>query len=123
VGPGQWTGFYDWLRRVDGDVIGVRYSPLADNQPLFEAARALRYTRSDGSGGLEIYFDPSEVADEQHSCDQEFQYDAVFKSDEQGWAIAFDMIALTAADRQRLRTVVRRWATVTPLDRDDSLRR
>lgn len=106
AGLGDWTGFYDWLRHVNGELIGIRYSPLADNRELFEAALELSYTRSDGSNGLEIYFDSSSVADESQSCDQEFQYDAVFRSADGGWAIAFDTVALTAKDRQFLRTLV-----------------
>jgi hypothetical protein len=116
VGLGEWTGFYDWMRQSNGDLIGVRYTPLADNRELFESTRSLGYTKADASKGLAIYFDAMQVVDDQRSCDQEFQYDAVFKSDEYGWAIAFDTIALTAEDRQRLRRIVRRWRTVTPLD-------
>jgi hypothetical protein len=112
VGLGEWTGFYDWMRRANGDLVGVRYSPLVDNQLLFEAARALRYARIDSTGGLEVYFSDDDGADERQSCDQEFQYDPVFRSELGGWAIAFDVVALTPMDQGQLRRIGRNWATV-----------
>ena len=101
-GLGNWTGFYDWLRRADGEIVGVRYCPLADNIELFEAARMWPYARIEHRC-LEIYFSGVEQIDDARSCDQEFLYDPLFRSDSGTWALAFDTTALTQSELGRLR--------------------
>jgi hypothetical protein len=110
VGLGEWTGFYDWLRRSNGELVGVRYCPLADNDPLFEAVRGLPYIRI-ASRCLEIYFSGVAEVDGAQSCDQEFLYDPVFRSDSGAWAIAFDTTALKDTDLTRLRQPDATWRT------------
>lgn len=111
VGLGDWTGFYDWLRRSDGAVVGVRYWPAIHNESLFDAARSLTYATIGSAGSLEIMFSPTDVIDAQRSGDQELLYDAVFRSREGEWAIAFDTTALRQSDLDRLRESNVAWHT------------
>ena len=50
IGLGDLTGFYDWLRRSNGELLGARYWPSEPNGPLFEAARSLTYTKIGSKG-------------------------------------------------------------------------
>jgi len=111
VGLGDWTGFYDWLRRGDGEVVGVRYWPATRNESLFDSAQSLAYVKIGTAGSLEIRFVPSDAVDAMRSADQEFLYDAVFRAPNGEWAIAFDTTALRESDLQRLRQLDVTWST------------
>jgi hypothetical protein len=67
------------------------------------------------AGSLEILISPSDVVDPQRSGDQEFLYDAVFRSPKGEWAIAFDTAALKPSDMEHLRQLSAAWASVTVL--------
>jgi hypothetical protein len=112
IGLGEWTGFYDWLRDRSGNVIGVRYSSFKDIPGLIEAARTLDYVVVRSSRSLEIFLADKRESDEQHSADQEFQYDAVFHSATGRWALAFDTSALSATERDALRATVEKTVTL-----------
>jgi hypothetical protein len=110
TGLGEWTGFYDWLRCDDGMVMGVRYWPAIPNNPLFDAARSLPYVTIGTAGSLDITFSPSKKFDPTQSQDQEFMYDAVFRSKTGEWAIAFDTMALKENDWEHLRQLPATWS-------------
>ena len=114
VGLGEWTGFYDWLRRADGVLLGVRYWPAEPNESLFRDAASASYGTIGSRGSLDIYFSTDRNYDPQRSVDQEFLYDPVFRSAGGEWAIVFDTIALTPSDLERLRGSDALWVTVTP---------
>jgi hypothetical protein len=96
-------GFYDWLRRADGELIGVRYWPGDPNDHLLAAASAYRYTRIVRGHELEIYFVSGETVAADRSRDQEFQYDAIYRASPSDWALAFDTAALRTADWECLK--------------------
>lgn len=112
VGLGDWTGFYDWLRSSEGVLLGVRYWPADANDALFENAGSVAYASIGTAGYLEIYFSQEGPSDPRRSNDQEFQYDAVFRSAEGEWAIVFDTAALTPSDLAQLGESDARWVTV-----------
>jgi hypothetical protein len=117
VGLGEFTGFYDWLRSSDGRLLGVRYWPQEDNVALFEAMAQKSFAKVSEAGALDIRFVEQGVVDDASSCDQEFQYDAVFHAPDGGWAIVFDTIALSAADMVNLHSLQGSWVPVTGVER------
>src|ERR1700719_2322678 len=43
---GNWTGFYDWIRDMDGNLLGVRYAPFEDTEFLIEHTTRLSYVKA-----------------------------------------------------------------------------
>lgn len=113
---GDWTGFYDWLRDVNGDLLGVRYTPSDATEFLIEHATKLSYVKADPSRHIEIYFSENRTTDPKRSCDQEFLYDAVFRSGEDDYAIGFGIEELSEADLHSLENAGAEWVTADPLE-------
>jgi hypothetical protein len=71
-GLGSWTGFYDWLRRSEDSIVGLRYWPFE------QAAALLQATQTPGAaktpdGALLFQFDADPNYDETISADQAFE--------------------------------------------------
>jgi hypothetical protein len=113
---GDWTGFYDWLRDVDGNLLGVRYTPFEDTEFLTEHTTKLSYVKVDPSRHIEIYFSEKRAIDAKRSCDQEFLYDAVFRSDDGDYAIGFGIEELSETDLHSLEKAEAEWAAAHPLE-------
>jgi hypothetical protein len=113
---GHWTGFYDWLRDADGNLLGVRYTPFEDTEFLIDHTTKLPYVKTAPLRYIEIYFSEKRAIDAKRSCDQEFLYDAVFRSDDGDYAIAFGIEELSEVDLQGLEKAEAEWAAVRPLE-------
>ena len=94
---GEFTGFYDWLRDSEGQLLGVRYWLDGTTDFILEQHRSLPYVR-DAGGAIEVYFGLSRAVDALKSADQEFLFSAVFKSLAGVCALAFDIEGLGTAD-------------------------
>ncbi len=115
TGIGDWTGFYDWLRDAAGNVIGVRYWLDTETEFLIDHTAGLSYIQPDPSRHVEIYFSDNRAVDPQLSGDQDFLYDAVFRSDDGAYAIGFGMGGLSETDLESLKRVETDWAVVQNL--------
>ena len=108
-GLGDWTEFYDWLRDSAGNILGVRYWLRSDTEFLIEYAKGKEYIQSESPRQIEIYFSERRGADAELSCDQDFLYDAIFRSDNGDYAIAFGMGGLSESDLRSLESVEAIW--------------
>lgn len=71
-GKGDWLGFYDWLRPVPGQVVGVRIW-LDGRLPRFSDLKKCRGVELiKVSSELLIFFGHDKKFDESLSCDQDF---------------------------------------------------
>ena len=113
---GDWTGFYDWLRDLEGNVLGVRYTPFEETEFLTQEVGALGYVKADPPRHLEIYFSDRREFDEKLSCDQEFLYDAIFRSDDGEYAIGFGMEELSESNLSSLEKSGAEWAVAHRLE-------
>ena len=113
---GDFTGFYDWLRDADGNLLGVGYTPCEDTKFLVEHTEKLSYVKADRSPHIEIYFSEKRAIDAKRSCDQEFLYDAVFRSDDSDYALGFGIEELSETDLHRLEKAEAEWAAARPLE-------
>lgn len=113
---GEWTGFYDWLRDREGGVLGVRYTPFEETEFLTKELKALAYVKVDPPRHLEIYFSDRREFDEKRSCDQEFLYDAIFRSGDGEYAIGFGMEELNESNLRSLEKAGAEWAVARPLE-------
>lgn len=109
AGLGDWTEFYDWLRDSDGNMLGVRYWLRSDTEFLVEYAKGRDYIQTDPPRQIEIYFSERRGANAKLSCDQDFLYDAVFRSESGDYAIAFGMGGLSESDLDRLESAEATW--------------
>lgn len=99
VGSGNWSIFYDWLRDADSNLLGVRYiGPFSDADALIAHIKNLDYVRVTPSRDLEIFFSEKRVSDPRLSGDQDFVYDAVFRSNDGEYAIGFGIDDMRQAD-------------------------
>ena len=110
AGFGEWTEFYDWLRDSDSNVLGVRFWLSSETEFLADYAREMPYIQIDPSRYLEIYFSERRGVNQARSCDQDFLYDGIFRSDDGQYAIGFGMGGLNEADVCSLQTAKAKWA-------------
>jgi hypothetical protein len=108
----EWTGFYDWLRDPEGQLVGIRYCPFEYLESLIEKVESFSYARSVPGRYLEIFFSSLRNLDQSRSGDQAFEYDQVFLSERSEYAIAFGMKSLSTSDVERLRQANADWKTV-----------
>jgi hypothetical protein len=116
AGFGEWTEFYDWLRDSDSNVLGVRYWLSSETEFLAHQARELSYVHLDALRCIEIYFSERREVDQSLSSDQDFLYDAIFRSDDGQYAIGFGVGELNEAELSSLQSVGAKW---TKADRRD----
>ena len=85
-GAGDWLGFYDWLRNLQGEVIGVRQ--WIDEVSTFPFSTKFEGVEANGKHGfLRIFFGQSREVDEANSCDQDFGHNRLL--------VAGESVALT----------------------------
>jgi hypothetical protein len=113
---GEWTGFYDWLRDVEGNVLGVRYTPLEQTEFLTQELKGLAYVKVDPPRHVEIYFSEHRAVDPKLSCDQAFLYDAIFRSDDGEYAIGFGMEELSESNLRSPEKARAEWTVARPLE-------
>lgn len=112
AGFGEWTDFYDWLRAPDGSLLGVRYWLRDDLQFLATMEYEKSYIKAQPGRQIEIYFSGRRDVNQELSCNQEFLYDAIFRSDVGTYAIGFGMEALSETDLVQLDRAGVKWAQV-----------
>ena len=90
AGLGDFIGFYDWLRGVDGTVIGVCLWPLLDetSADLDSAARCTNVESAHEGNQLSIYFGAGRTFEPTLSGDQDFGDNRLFKGANR-WILTF----------------------------------
>jgi hypothetical protein len=117
AGFGEWTDFYDWLRDdPDGNVVGVRCWLSSETAFLGDYAKDLGYVKVDPSRNLEIYFSDRRLLNRSRSCDQDFLYNALFRSDDGYYALAFGMGGLNRRDLLSLQNIGSGWDEAQPAE-------
>jgi hypothetical protein len=114
INMGDWTGFYDWLRDSESNLLGIRYSPFKDCEFLIEHARELSYVTPDFPRNMEVYFFKQRSVEPQLSHDQDFAYDAIFRSQDGEYAMAFGIDELSESDLRRLNKAEAEWVVARP---------
>jgi hypothetical protein len=95
---GDWTGFYDFLRKHDGTVTGVRYAPLADDPAFLKSLKSKPYVRLLPNARVELYFSPDRGFVPELSADQDFGENMLLQSVSGEYAITFGLRSLTPAE-------------------------
>ncbi len=99
------NGFYDWLRSVNGEIIGVRWYPYY-GALIGKQVRYLKELKNiildDDLLCITIYFDDQRIIDEPHSCDQDFLGNYLYFSKAGKCAISFTIETLTEKERLSL---------------------
>jgi hypothetical protein len=109
VEGGDWTGFYDFLRKRDGTLTGIRYWPFEGRSRLWRSVKNKPHVRARRKGQIELYFSPDRKFAAELSGDQDFGENMVLESDNGGFAITFGLGFLTSPELsqiQRLATGV-----------------
>ena len=94
--PGS-IGHYDWLRRSDGTVVGVRYWPFADLvqieaiRELVDKCSGLKYVKVEPKvKNISVIFDADAFIDEDNSNDQDLGEIGIYATDEGDYALCFE---------------------------------
>lgn len=116
AGFGDWTGFYDWLRDSDGNALGVRYTPFEDTEFLVGEVQQLDYVKVLPPCHIEIYFSAKREFDPGLSRDQDFEYQAIFHSDDGAYALGFGMGSLTEGNHRSIEKLNVPWVTTRVLE-------
>jgi hypothetical protein len=101
-GLGESTGFYDWLRNAQGEVVGVRYWPFELTSFVLDECRERDYAVVHPGRCVEIYFFGSDQADDLRSADQAFLISAVLREPDGRYALLFGTEDLAPTDLRRL---------------------
>jgi hypothetical protein len=109
---GEWTGFYDWLRNADRELVGVRYWPFETTEFVISRASELSYVKRHERSYLEIFFANERDLKPELSKDQEFLYDPVYLSASGACAIAFATDGLSQDDYQSLARARVQWIPI-----------
>jgi len=117
-GYGDWTGFYDWLRKDSAEIVGVRYWPFERTEFLIDhlAKAKLSYVQTPvARRRVEVYFAlvGSHGVDPRKSDDQTFGSNRIFLCKQNRWLISFDTTRLSESEIQTIRAVNARWETVS----------
>jgi hypothetical protein len=92
TGAGDTNGFYDFLRRVDGHIIGVRFRPFVEHVHICDSVTPgprLRIAGTFPFKSLEIFWGVEQDFDQAQSGDQFFDWNYVFKSTSEMYAVTF----------------------------------
>lgn len=109
AGFGNWTGFYDWLRDREKKIIGVQYTPFEETEFLAELASQLPYIDIVHPCHIRLYFSEHREFDAQLSNNQDFLYDAVFRSEEGGYALGFAIDYLSESELRSIENAQTHW--------------
>lgn len=103
------NGFYDWLRGSGGNVVGIRYWIFDDNPVLLDknfiqlVTESLPYTvYLNEKNCLEVIFDKTKKIIQEESDDQDFGFNAIFKSDDDRYLLAFDVANLDESQLEKI---------------------
>lgn len=109
---GDGLGFYDWLRDRDRKVLGVRLWPFDLAYPTLAECKHLEYIEVEPDKNVAIYFVPEAQVVPAFSCDQDFLYSALFRSQGDDIAIAFGLENLNARELGSLSALGVDWEPV-----------
>jgi hypothetical protein len=92
TGSGDTNGFYDFLRLQDGHIVGVRFTPFMEHADLCDSATqgpGLRVVGVAPTVSIELYWGNDQGYVESLSGDQFMDYNYVFRSPAQRYAVTF----------------------------------
>jgi hypothetical protein len=95
---GDWTGFYDFLRKPEAGVIGIRYFHLDHDPRLLRAVENKPYVRLLPTGAMELYFFSDRSYVPELSADQDFGENMLLRSASGEYAITFGLGSLKPAE-------------------------
>jgi len=105
VGQGDWTGFYDFLRTQEGDIIGIRYAPLVDDPSLLGDVGNKSYARVLPNAAFELFFSGERSFVPEMSTDQDFGDNMVLRSTLGEYALTFGLDDLEPRERAQLKSL------------------
>ena len=104
--PSDDNGFYDWMRDIKKNVVGVRWMPLEDDtlsDPRVQHLKQFSYIVFDKKlTEMIIYFRGRLAIDEKNSCDQDFMENNLFVSEKGKFAVSFSIAGLNREERKCL---------------------
>jgi hypothetical protein len=92
AGDGDTNGFYDFLRVAGGHIVGIRFTPFVEHANICDSATpgpGLSITGISPTKSLELFWGARREYDYALSVDQFMDYNYVFKSPEQKYAVTF----------------------------------
>lgn len=107
-GQGDWTGFYDFLRTAQKTIIGIRYSPLADDGDLLTSLTEKPYATVLSNGTFELYLSGERAFVPELSADQSFGDNVVLRSSSGEHALTFGLDDLEMSERSQLENSIPR---------------
>jgi len=87
--PGDFTGFYDWLRTVSHDVIGVRFSPFREFEFILAALDTHSYVNVSPGRNVEIFFSENHDYCAELSGDQCFGDNKIMSTESHEYLLTF----------------------------------
>jgi len=92
VRDGDFAGFYDWLRTVDGRVIGVRWWLFEELRRLCDRLQGRDYALVDPACRfVDLWFSTERAFDPGQSNDQDFGNNRVLESDNGDLLLSFNL--------------------------------
>lgn len=92
VGAGDTNGFYDFLRLPGGRIVGVRFTPFVEYADICDSATegpGLRIAGASPTASLELFWGAERNYDTALSADQFMDYNYIFKTSAQKYAVTF----------------------------------
>lgn len=106
TGYGDWTGFYDWLRK-DGAIVGMRYWPFEQTHFLLASVLPDSDLVIDPVGVILVFFGTMSSFDEEASCDQSFEECRVLRKENDEYALVVGLSDLSRDERAMVDSLVR----------------
>ena len=94
IGAGDTNGFYDFLRVQEGHIIGLRFTPFVEYADICDSAiqgPGLRVTGTVPTASVELFWGTERGYSESLSADQFMDYNYIFKSPSQTYAVSFGL--------------------------------
>lgn len=92
AGAGDTNGFYDFLRLPQRRIVGVRFTPFVEHSLICGSAaqgQGLRVTGTAPTASVELLWGGDHAYSEALSTDQFMDYNYIFKSPQQTYAVTF----------------------------------
>ena len=92
TGAGDTNGFYDFLRLQGGRIVGVRFTPFVEHADICDSATQgpdLRVVGAAPTASVELFWGTERGYSETLSADQFMDYNYIFKSPSQTYAVTF----------------------------------
>src|SRR5882762_8577800 len=92
IEAGDTNGFYDFLRVPQGHIVGVRFTPFVEHSDICDSATqgpGLRVTGAAPTASVELFWGSAREYSETLSADQFMDYNYIFRSSSQMYAVTF----------------------------------